>query len=230
MRTIHVHSLAVGALALLAFAVTASAETRQAGTLNVLQVRQLIASAQPADHARLAVHFAVLADRYAADAKRHEALANAFVGSPSRYVARGNPHCRRLAELNVQSAATLRELAEHHERLAAGMPSTVPRNNAPFEAGEGARDPTDAELNALAIDAQTPADHRAVEEYFLTLAKRYTREANDHAAMARAYMAAARTHFDAVDHCDRLTKLSRESAKEATEAAALHRELARVAR
>jgi hypothetical protein len=230
MKTISFRSLAVGAIAVLAFTANAAAGTGSSGVLNVLEVRQLIARGDAADHARLAVHFAALADHYAADAKRHEALANAFVGSPSRYVARGNPHCRRLAELNAQSAATLRELAEHHERLAAGVPSTVPRNNAAFEAGEGARDPTDAELNALAIEAQTPADHRAVEEYFLTRAKRYTRDANDHAAMARAYMAAARTHFDAVDHCDRLTKLSRESAKEATEAAALHRELARVAR
>ena len=39
----------------------------------------------------------------------------------------------------------------------------------------------------MAAKASTPADHRALEEYFLTLAKRYTSEAKDHKAMASAY-------------------------------------------
>ena len=52
----------------------------------------------------------------------------------------------------------------------------------------------------LAAKASTPAEHRALEEYFLTLAKRYTAEANEHVAMAQAYrgtrIAQAAVHHD----------------------------------
>jgi hypothetical protein len=90
---------------------------------------------------------------------------NACAGNPNRQVAVGNRHCRRLAELDMQSAATLRELAAHHDRLAAGVRSSEPADSAAFEAGEGAPEPADAELKALAATARTPADHRALEEY-----------------------------------------------------------------
>jgi hypothetical protein len=53
----------------------------------------------------------------------------------------------------------------------------------------GAPEPTQKELNALAAKARTPAEHRGLEEYFLTLAKRYTAEANEHVALAQAYRA-----------------------------------------
>ena len=43
-----------------------------------------IKRAEPADHARLEVHFAVLAEQYEADAKRHNAIAQAFISSPLR--------------------------------------------------------------------------------------------------------------------------------------------------
>ena len=73
-----------------------------------------------------------------------------------------------------------------------------------------------------------PADHRALEEYFLTLAKRYAADADEHVAMAGAYRG-TRIAQSAV-HCDRLVDLSREAAKEATKAAGMHKELAGVAR
>ena len=80
------------------------------------------------------------------------------------------------------------------------------------------------------VAAGDPVDHAALAEQFAALAQRYTSRADDHTAIARAYLAAPRTHFDAVDHCNRLAKRLRASAKEATDAAALHWELARVAR
>lgn len=52
--------------------------------------------------------------------------------------------------------------------------------------------PTDQELNALAAKASTPANHRDLENYFLTLAKRYTADAKEHAAMAPAYRSSTR--------------------------------------
>ena len=196
MRAIRLGALSLGALAFFTFAGGAAAQTRSPAVLNSLEVRELITRAEPADHARLEVHFAVLAEQYAADAKRHSAMALAFIASPIR--------------------------------RAAGKGSAVPRGAARFEAGAGAAAPSAQELTALAAKASTPADHRGLEEYFLTSAKRYTAEANDHAAMAMAYRGTKIAQAGA--HCDRLVTLARDSAKEATEAAAMHKQLAGVTR
>ena len=161
MTTIRFQSFIAGAVALLVVAANAAAAVAVApGVLNIVEVRQLAARGDPGDHARLALHFATLADRHAAEATRHDAMANAFVGNPNRQTGVANPNCRRLAKLNAQSAATLRELAAHHHRLAVGVWSMEPPDSAAFEAGEGASEPTDAALKALAANARTPADHR----------------------------------------------------------------------
>jgi hypothetical protein len=230
MRAFHVGALSVGALALLAFVGNVGAQTTSSAVLNSLEVQELIKRAQPADHARLEVHFAVLAEQYAADARRHSAMAQAFIERPIRRKAANSAadHCKRLEQLNLRSAATLRELAAHHEGLAAGKASAVPRGAASFEGGAGAPAATTEELTALAAKASTPADHRALQEYFLTLAKRYAADASDHVATAQAYRGAQIT--EAAVHCDRLVALSRNEAKEATAAAAMHTQLAGVAR
>jgi hypothetical protein len=194
-----------------------------------VEVRQLIASAQPADQARLGVHFAALADWYIAEAKRHTSMSQSFNGNPSRSLATGmSAHCKHLAELNTRSATTVRELATYHQKLSAGIASAPPHDGARFQGGAGAPEPTVQELNALAAKAGTPADHRALEEYFLTLAKRYSAEADEHTALANAYRGTRIAQ--AAVHCDRLVTLSRDSAKEATDAAAMHKQLAGVAR
>jgi len=229
MRTIHLRALAIGALTLFTFGGVATARAQSSAVLNTLEVRQLIARAEPADHARLRAHFAALAERYTAEANRHTSMSQGFVGNPSRQLATGmSAHCKRLAELNTQSATTVRELATYHQKLAAGAPSTPPRDGARFEGGAGAPAPTDQELNALAAKAGTPADHRALEEYFLTSAKRYTADANEHVATAQTYRGTRIAQ--AAVHCDRLVALSRNAAKEATEAAAMHQQLTGVAR
>ena len=86
----------------------------------------------------------------------------------------------------------------------------------------------EAELKALAAKAATPADHRALQEYFLTLAKRYTAEASEHAAIAQSYRGTRIAQ--AAAHCERIVANAREAAKEATAAAAMHAQLAGVAR
>ena len=230
MRGIPLGAWSVSALALFTFVGGASGQTTSSAVLNSLELQELIKRAEPADHARLEVHFAVLAEQYAADAKRHSAMAQAFIASPIRRTAANSAadHCKRLERLNLQSAGTLRELAAHHEGLAAGKASAVPRSAARFEAGAGATAPNSEKLTALAAKASLPADHRALQEYFLTLAKRYAAEANDHVAMAQAYRGTRISQ--AAVHCDRLAALSRDEAKEATEAAAMHKQLAGVAR
>jgi hypothetical protein len=137
-------------------------------------------------------------------------------------------HCKRLADLNTQSATTVRELAVYHEKQSTGAAATPPRDGARFEGGAGAPEPTEKELNALAAKANTPAEHRALEEYFLTLAKRYTTEVNEHVALAQTYRG-TRIAQAAVHH-DRLAGLARDAVKEASEAAAMHKQLANVAR
>lgn len=228
MRTIHVRALLSGALVGFTLAAGAAARTESQAILNALEVQQLVARAEPADEARLSTHFSALADRYAADAKRHKAMSLALGGNPNRPATGASSHFTRLAELNSQSATTLRELAAHHEALAAGKTSAVPHGATRFEGGAGTEPPTEQELKALASEASTPAEHRGIEEYFLTLARRYTAEANEHVAMAHAYRGTRIA--TAAAHCDRLVELSRDSATEAKAVASLHKQLAVIAR
>ena len=229
MRTAHCRSVAIATVSLLTMAGSVSAQGTPGGLLNVPEVRQLVARAEPADNARLGAHFSALADRYGAEAKRHISMAQSFVGHPSRDLGTGmSSHCRRLADLNAQSATTVRELADYHGKLASGTPATPPDDGARFQGGAGAPEPTSKELEALAAKANTPAEHRALQEYFVTLAKRYTNEAGEHVTLAQTYRG-TRIAQAAVHH-DRLAGLARDAAKEATAAAEMHRGLAGVAR
>ena len=152
-------------------------------------------------------------------------MARAFTGNPNRQMGTGWAiHCERLAKLNTQSADTVRELAAHHQRLATGTASTAPQSGASFEGGAGALTPSDEDLLALAAKARTPADHRILEEYFVTLEKQYTADVAEHVAMAGTYRG-TRIAWAAV-HCDQLAKRARESAQRAKEAAATHSRLA----
>ena len=228
MTTFTFRPLAIGTLALLMFGGNALSQTA-APVLNTLEVQKLVASSAPGDNVTLSAHFTALADRYAAEARRHTAMAQSYVGNPNRSTGGGmSIHCKRLAELNTESATTLRELADHHKALAAGAASTAPAGAGRFQGGAGATEPTEAELKALATKAATPADHRALQEYFLTAAKRYTADANDHTAIARSYRGTRIAQ--AADHCDRIVASARESAKEATAAAGMHAQLANLAR
>jgi hypothetical protein len=221
--------MSLAAAAVLTLTASVAAQDRPSGLLNNLEVRQLVARAEPGDQAQLSAHFTALGDRYAAEAKRHISMSQSFIGNPSRNLGTGmSAHCKRLADLNTQSATTVRELAAYHMKLASGTPATPPRDGARFEAGAGAPEPTEKELNALAAKASTPAEHRGLEEYFLTLAKRYTAEANEHVALAQAYRG-TRIAQAAVHH-DRLAGLSRDGAKEATAAAEMHKQLAGIGR
>jgi hypothetical protein len=229
MRTIVTRSSVIAAVAFVALAASAAAQTPPVAILNTLEVQKLAKSAEPQDNARLAAHFNALADRYTGDAKRHTAMAQSFGGNPSRNLGLGmSAHCKRIADLNTQSATTLRELATHHRKVAAGIPSIAPSASAAFRGGAGAHEPTGKDLAALAAKASSAADHRALEEYFLTAAKRYTAAATDHAAFAQAYRGTRLTWASGMH--DRLAGVARDSAAEATAAAAMHRDMASVAR
>ena len=229
MRRLQIRSLLLPAFAFVLFAGSAAAQDKSPALLNTLEVQQLVKRAEPADNARLAAHFTALADGYVAEAKRHMSMSKGFTGNPNHQLETGmSVHCKQLADLNTQSATELRELATYHQKLAAGATATPPTKGAHFEGGAGAPAPTEQELSAMAAKASTPADHHSLEEYFQTLAKRYTADANEHAATANTYRGTKIAQ--AAVHCDRLVTLSREEAKEATAAAAMHKQLAGVAR
>ena len=228
MTTFTFRTMAIGTLALLMFGGDALPQAASP-VLNTLEVQRLIASNTPDDHAKLSAHFAALADRHAVEARRHTAMAQSYAGNPNRSTGGGmRIHCTRLAELNTQSEATLRALADHHKARAAGAASTAPAGAGRFQGGASATEPTEAELKALATQAATPADHRALQEYFLTAAKRYTADAAAHTAIAQTYRGTRIAQ--AADHCDRLVAHAREAAKQATAAAEMHGQFANLAR
>ena len=222
--------LFIAGAAVLVMASPLAAET-SSGVLNSLEVKRLVTEGTPAANATLATHFAALADRYAAEAAAHRVMASAYSGNPNHSVGDGmGIHCRKLAELATDSAKTAREMVTYHTDLAAGAKPEPPKGAAAFDAGKGAPAPTPEELKRLAASAHAPSDHRALEEYFLTLAKQKTAEANEHANMANTFRVSGQrrgSEFAAM-HCDSLAKQARDAAKEATASAELHRQLANV--
>ena len=212
MRTVHFRSLSIAAVAVVTFAASVAAQEKPSGLLNSLEVQRLVKRAEPGDNARLAAHFTALADRYAAEAKRHMSMTQAFVGNPGRNLGSAmSAHCKQLADLNTRSATELRELAAYHQKLVSGVTATPPAGGARFDEGAGAPAPTEQELKAMAAKASSPAEHRALEEYFLTLAKRYTADATEHATTANTYHGTKIAQAGV--HCDNLVRLAKDAAK-----------------
>ena len=113
---------------------------------------------------------------------------------------------------------------EVRQLVARGEPEDNARLNAHFSPPE----PTKKDLAALAAKASTPADHRALEEYFRTLAARYATDAEAHNTFAQA-LRGTRIEQSSVLHIH-LAELSRDAAKEASAAADMHKPLADTAR
>lgn len=205
----------------------APAQVTLRAPLTESDVRRLIASGEPADHARLNAHFAAMAERYAADAARHEAMGNAFAGNTklAHLATSQREHCRQLTVRNRESSAILQGLAKHHAALATGVASEPPKGSERFEGAAGGRVPSDAELNRLAATAETPADHRALAGYFTTLAARYEREAKESAGYAAAWRALTARNPSASETAatwDRLARQLRDAAQEAVSTADMH--------
>jgi hypothetical protein len=224
------HRILVATVAILATAGFAYAQT-PSSIVNSLEVKRLVTAGTPEANATLAKHFAALADKYAAEAATHTAMASAYTGNPNHSLGGSmGVHCKKLADLATASANTAREMVTYYNNLAAGAAAEAPKEAAAFNAGAGAPAPTTEEMKRLAASAHTPADHRALVEYFLTLAKQDTADAKEHAAQANIFRVSGQrrgSEFAAM-HCDSLAKLARDAAKEATASAELHRQLANV--
>lgn len=220
---------ATSCLFVLVAIVTPAAAQEQSALLTTIEVKRLVASPDRGDHARLRDHFAALAERYERDARRQATLARMPAGNPNHPPAvPSRAHEIRLAQLKRDAAATLRELAAHHDRLARGISSTAPSDSLRFEQGEGAPLPTDVQVRALVASARTPADHKVLEEHFIAMADQHTKHAAKYSAAAigsRAGPTRPASEASAV-HYAALAKRHRDLAREARVAAGEQRRLA----
>jgi hypothetical protein len=224
--------LLIGAAVMLVMASPLAAHNSSA-ILNSLEVKRLVSEGTPAANATLAKHFAALADKYTAEAKARRANAGLYAGNPNHWIVDSmsmSIYDRRLAELATEWANTAREMAIYHTDLAAGATPELPNGGAAFDAGKGAPAPTAKELTRLAAAARNPSDHRVLEEYFLTLAKQKTAEADHYKAMANSFRVSNSRQIAeyAWLNCESLAKMARDAAKKATASAELQHQLANV--
>jgi hypothetical protein len=108
--------------------VAAAAPVLQTSPKDILSEKELtnlIGNAKtPADHRKIARHYAEMAAKYDADAADHVAEASAYRKAPTASESKrpGGPdtamHCDRLADLSRELAKTARELAASHEGMA----------------------------------------------------------------------------------------------------------------
>ena len=111
-------------------------QTEPGRILNDLELRQALSGTGQADHAKLEAHFVALADRYAAEAARHQAMARTSPPSSSRSTGldmRG--HCTSLARLDTQLATTARALAKLHAHAVPGAPQPAAGKGMPKDMG-----------------------------------------------------------------------------------------------
>ncbi len=207
------------------FAGTAAAQSGSVSPLNTLDFQQLITSAEPTAHVRLAAHFSALADQGIAEAARHRRMERTFVAPPrSQLDASMSIHCRQLAQHALQSASTLRELAAYHAQLGRGVVAELPTHSARFQAGEGSIPPSPAEVDTWLASGTTPDEHRVLADYFTTIAGRYAKTGSEHALIAGMYRG-TKIDSNAV-HCDLIVTAARQNEKTARAAAALQNRLA----
>lgn len=212
--------------AMLGAPAVAAPRVQSSAILSSVEVQRLAASTDRADAARLEAHFETLAARYAAEASRHDRMATAFGGNPTRTPLVGmSDHCKRLAALGNDSAVRLRELAAHYRGIATGEASSGARDeSSSLDAGEGAPVPTDQDVAVLAASVRTAADHLALAQYFTQLSNRSKMAGTDYRLLAQTFR---ETKMKAeASACERLAILSEKAAKEAAAAAARHREMA----
>jgi hypothetical protein len=230
MRIHSVRILIVAVAAVLLQSRAALAQAQPSDVLNTVELRQLVERAAPADHVRLRAHFEALAERYRREAIQHERMAQASAGQPAKSSNVGLvAHCRSLAKADRELEKGAQALAAFHGGRAAGASVPPPANTRGLESGVGATKPSAAELDEFAEKAAKANDHRALADYFATLAGRYTADADAHTGMATLYGSNSRLAGMA-PHCERLAKTARGAATEASTAAAMHKELLGAAR
>jgi hypothetical protein len=122
-------TVSVLVLALLASIVAGavSAAEQQKAMLSTKELKALIASAKtPADHLKLARHYAAMAERHESDANEHVALAAEYRKAPRASESKRpmSPdtaaHCEYYAQHCRKAAEEMRAMAKAHEDMAKG--------------------------------------------------------------------------------------------------------------
>lgn len=220
-------AIALAAACLLGASGVAGAQATAPERLSDLEVQLLADTEIPSARLRLAAHFRALAADYDAAAARHRGVAATAPGWPLRAPGAAAAAAARQthrAEADTETAVALRALAAYYEGAANGRQVEFPRGGAPFAGGAGARQPTEREIRAFAAAARTPADHRSLEEYFLTRSERFTTEADAYTTAAQALRGTRIAQ--AADHCERRATAARAAARQALGRATMHGALA----
>jgi hypothetical protein len=213
------------AIAILGAASIAAAQAPP--VVNRLELQRLVAGDAPADHLRLSRHFAALAASYEADATRYAAIAPGLAGNPNRSgFTEPGAKWRRLAERAREEMGITFALAVHHARVAEGVASIAVEGAGRYYGGEGAPEPTAADVRAFAASARTRADYTLLVEHYVTIAGRAERKADTHAARATALRATPTRTGDPAAHCDLVIRAARKEAERARNRAFTYRQLA----
>ncbi len=131
MITNHWRRSAAGALlalAILSLGLTRNTSAQAEKRMTKQEVKSLIASAKTReDHQKLASYYSSEADRFAAEAKEHEAMAEAYHRNPPMLASKhpmaiGEDHCRYVAERLREASAKMQDLAAKHEEAAKSVP------------------------------------------------------------------------------------------------------------
>ena len=210
---------------------TFAAAATPSDVLNRLEVQKLVALETTVADLRLALHFNALADQFIGDAERHRVMASVYRANANRSATTtAGDQCDRLAARDEKWAVAALELAMYYGDLSSGIDAVLPARALALQGGYGAPEPTADQLHKLALTARTRGDHLMLREYYSTLAKRRAAEAGDYASMVTAYRASVRNGgYDPGVAYERLARIARKAAKEATEAANRHWVLANVA-
>lgn len=222
-------AIALAAACLLGASGVAAAQVTAPERLSDLEVQILADSEIPSAGLRLAAHFRALAADYDAAAARHRGVAATARGWPLRAPGAAAAAAARQthrAEADIETADVLRALAAYYEGAVNGRQMEFPSGGAPFAGGAGARPPTEREVHAFAAAARTPADHRSLEEYFLTRSERLTTEADAYTTAAQALRGTRIAQ--AADHCERRATAARAAARQAQGRATMHGALAQL--
>jgi hypothetical protein len=209
---------------------TFAAAATPSDVLNKLEVQKLVGLETTVANLRLALHFNALADQFFVDADRHRALASVFRANANRSATTtAGDQCDRLAARAEQWGGAAFELAVYYGDLASGIDSVLPARAIALQGGYGAPEPTAEQLHKLALTARTRLDHLELREYYATLAKKRAAEADDYAVMVTAYRVSVRNGaYDPGVAYERLARIARKAAKEATEAANRHQVFANI--
>jgi hypothetical protein len=91
----------------------------------------------------------------------------------------------------------------------------------------------DKNIEQMITTAKTPADHKAVANFYQTERARWQREAEQHAALAKTLVSeaggqnpSAAHHYDQAEHCRKLADSLGQAAREAQSLAKIHESIA----